>query len=355
MKIVGLFDHGGVQRRQNRVAADRRIAGPYRVDLLMEHGIDLIPVPPAKHPWHCKARDVIEHRTGTRVDLAVRSAPRILGAEGALALLEDKAVLPGKLRRLGIPPYHRVPLTTVSCWWAEELRHGSPERVRAIRTALRGIDDVICFSRNQRSIFAAAGMPEDRIHPVRFGVDPDYYCPGEGTRDFDVVAMGIDRGRDYETLLDAARRLPDTRFDIFTQPGRVLDPPPNVTIHGPVSMEQHRDNLRSARLVVVPTHALAYPTGQSVLLEAMACGASVAATATAAMEEYLQDGRSNLALPAGDPVGVAKVIERALGDEAQRRRIGRAARHRVLDSFTFQQLWAAVADILREAAVRPRF
>ncbi|MBE8527612.1 glycosyltransferase [Amycolatopsis sp. H6(2020)] len=92
-----------------------------------------------------------------------------------------------------------------------------------------------------------------------------------------------------------------------------------------------------------------------MLLEAMACGASVAATATAAMEEYLQDGRSNLALPAGDPVGVAKVIERALGDEAQRRRIGRAARHRVLDSFTFQQLWAAVADILREAAVRPRF
>ena len=76
------------------------------MDLLMEHGIDLIPVPPAKHPWHCKARDVIEHRTGTRVDLAVRSAPRILGAEGVLALLEDKAVLPGKLRRLGIPPYH---------------------------------------------------------------------------------------------------------------------------------------------------------------------------------------------------------------------------------------------------------
>jgi glycosyltransferase involved in cell wall biosynthesis len=354
LRVLGLFDHHGVRRHQHRLPADQQVSGPYCVHLLMDEGIDLMPVRPAEGRVHRKVRDVIEHRSGVRVDLAVRGATSASRSDVVLALLEGMAVLPSMLKQRGLPPYANRPLAAVSCWWAEEIVSGTDADRLRIAHALAGIDRVFVFSRNQVEIFASIGAG-DKIVPVLFGVDPDWYCPDPAvSRRFQVLSVGIDRGRDFDTLLDAARLLPDALFHIVTSTGRIdpADIPANVTVARMVSMAEHRDNLRAADLVVVPTHDLAYPTGQSVLLEAMACGRCVAVTATEAMRDYIDDGVTNLAIPLHDARGTAQVIGAILADDSRRERIAAAARTAAVERFSFQRTWHEVALALDAMARR---
>ena len=185
-------------------------------------------------------------------------------------------------------------------------------------------------------------------------VDPHWYAPtapaeesSTQERPVQILASGVDRGRDFDTLAEAARLLPDLSFTVVTQVGRVKNPPPNMVLLPPVSPDEHRRLLQSAELVVVPTHDLAYPTGQSVLLEAMACGRPVAVTRTEAMDEYIRDGVANLAMPHADAAGVARVIEGAMQDVDLRRRLGTEARRLTSESWNFQSTWHQVGSVLR--------
>ena len=354
MRVLGLFDHAGVRRGQNRLPADQQVSAPYCAHWLMDAGIDLDPVMPARSAAHRKVRDVIEHRSGVAWDLAVRGIRQARPADAVLAILEDKAVAPSILKRRHRTPYAQLPLVTVSCWWAEELKNGTAARRRDILRTLSGVDAVIVFSANQREIFADAGYPADQVHPVRFGVDPHWYAPtapaeesSTQERPVQILASGVDRGRDFDTLAEAARLLPDLSFTVVTQVGRVKNPPPNMVLLPPVSPDEHRRLLQSAELVVVLTHDLAYPTGQSVLLEAMACGRPVAVTRTEAMDEYIRDGVANLAMPHADAAGVARVIEGAMQDVDLRRRLGTEARRLTSESWNFHSTWSAVAAVFR--------
>lgn len=322
---------------------------PYRADLLTAADTHLQVLPNAVHPLHCKVRDVVEHRTGVRLDRWIRSAGAARRADAVLAFLEAELAAPSWARRHRVGPWASTPLVGISCWWAEELvrEQRQPAEVRRV---MEGVDRLVVFSTNQVEIFAKAGVDPAKIRPVKFGVDETFYRPAEGPMRFQVLAAGVDRGRDWETLLAAAHRLPGVRFDLFTTPASVvgLAVPPNLTVHAPVDIERHQQNMQAAEVVVVPTHDLAYPTGQSVMLEGMASGACVAVTETSAMAEYIQDGTSNLALPLHDPEGVARVIEEAVMNAELRARVGEGGRRAVETRFTFTRMWEEMRDIIRQ-------
>lgn len=350
-RILGLFDHNGILSRKRRLGGEPRVPGPYRVDLLDELGYELRTVLPARGRGHRKVRDVIEHRSGLDVDMAVRAMPEAWRADAVLAMFERRAQFIARLRRWGIAPYAGRPLWAVSCWWAEELRGMNGQDSARIARDIQGIDGLLVFSANQQEIFAESGVPAHKIHSIDFGVDPEFYSPDPtAPRRFQVFSAGVDRGRDFESLIGAAELLPQTRFDIFTQPGRIArDLPANVTLHSPVDIVAHRDNLRAADLVVVPTHDLAYPTGQSVLLEASGCGACVAVTSTEAMNQYFDDGVTALGMPLHDPEGIARVIERAQSDPALRARVGANARRAVVEHFNFRRMWTEIGALITSA------
>jgi glycosyltransferase involved in cell wall biosynthesis len=255
------------------------------------------------------------------------------------------------VRARGLWPMRTTPLVTLSCWWADDLRDGEPgARERILRDAA-GMDRILVLSRNQVEIFAHHGVAAERVVPLAFSVDASWYCPDpDVARDRDVVALGVDRGRDFDTLVEAARLLPDARFDIVAQPGR-LDQrtmPPNVTLHGIARNVDYRHWLRSARVVAVPTHDMAYPSGQSVLLEASATGACVAVTLTPAMADYVRDGETAVAMPLHDAHGVADVLRSLLGNDQMRAQVGAAARRTVESSFAYPGMWHQVRQVIRD-------
>ena len=94
--------------------------------------------------------------------------------------------------------------------------------------------------------------------------------------------------------------------------------------------------IHSATVVVAPCVTAAdgdrdgLPT---VLLEAMAMGTPVIATAVTGIPEAVVDGETGLIVPERDPYALADAVERLLGDPALRTRLAVAARAMVEERF----------------------
>lgn len=84
---------------------------------------------------------------------------------------------------------------------------------------------------------------------------------------------------------------------------------------------------------------LGEPFGKAVI-EAMACGKPVIATNVGGPTEIIQDRVNGLLVPPANPEAMAAQIVRLMGDENERRRIGRNARETVLQRFS----WSVVAE-----------
>ena len=86
-----------------------------------------------------------------------------------------------------------------------------------------------------------------------------------------------------------------------------------------------------------------------VFLEAAAAGVAQVAGRSGGADEAVVDGETGLVVAEpGDPGAVAHALRRLLQDEAGRRRMGRAARARVEESFGYGVLARRLADALQD-------
>jgi glycosyltransferase involved in cell wall biosynthesis len=76
----------------------------------------------------------------------------------------------------------------------------------------------------------------------------------------------------------------------------------------------------------------------NAILEAMAAGLPVVATAVGGTPEVVVDGVTGLLVPPRDPTALAQAITRLLDDPDLRQRMGRAGRERVLQHFSVEQM-----------------
>ena len=93
--------------------------------------------------------------------------------------------------------------------------------------------------------------------------------------------------------------------------------------------------LPHADLVVNSSYTEGLPV---VVLEALAAGVPVVATAVGGTPEVIEDGVQGFLVPAGDPGALARRIEEALANEERRQLMGMRGRQRVQAEFTFQAM-----------------
>lgn len=326
---------------------------PYGVDALEAAGFALRGVRQSSRPRVAKVREAVEHRTGLVLERPLRAVPLARRADLVLALLERQGMVPALLKSRRVPPYRRTPLVIWSCWLADDLRRaGSRERSR-LRRRVEAADLVTCLSRHELPILAGLGLPEERLFAVDYGVSHEYYTPGPAAgRDIEILAVGQDRGRDYRTLVEAVRGT-GLALDLVCPPESVAGVrlPENVRVHGPVPLSTYRTLLRRARVVAVPTHDLAYPTGSSVALEAASSGCALAITGTAAMADYFSDGADAALVAVGDVAGWRATLEELCADPGRRARLGGAARAAVVARHTADRMWAGLARVLVERGI----
>lgn len=320
---------------------------PYRIDLLGDHGFSLVWTDRHhRFAW----RPLLTRIEAATVPFAQALLTRRARRDGAavLAIFESEGHGLALHRRL--TGRRRPPLVIVACWLADLLVDGTAWRRSLYRYLYRAVDDVVVFSSNQRDTLAAAlGRDPDRIHVVRFGVDLDELAAVTTSDDGGVVAVGRDLGRDWNTLARASEGT-GWQISLFTRPAQVdgIDLPPEIHLRGPVDRSEYLRELAGAAVVAVPTLDRQYPTGQTVLLEAMALGKACVVTDTVAMREYVQDGVTALMVPPGDAEAFRSAVQRLLDDPALRERLGDEARTVERRMGGAATMWRDIAAILQK-------
>ncbi len=278
---------------------------PYGLEHLASSGLALIPrQPPRWLRGRLQSRVVAERR--------VAAAPLVQPLQllrrpedVALAILEREGLTHALLKRAGVAPWSRVPLVLVSCWLADEVRAASRPRLAVLRALAQEADLIVFWSSNQRAIFRdVLGVPDEPA-AVRAVRDRDRLLhPIRGCRaERFVLSVGRDRGRDWETLVAAVNGL--------SCPVKLVCPPeavdglalaPHVELVGEVDHLELRRLLGEASVVALALDPdVAYPTGQTVLLNAMAVGTPVVLTDSPAMRDYARHDENAWVVAPRDP------------------------------------------------------
>jgi glycosyltransferase involved in cell wall biosynthesis len=87
-------------------------------------------------------------------------------------------------------------------------------------------------------------------------------------------------------------------------------------------------------LLVLPSHSEGLP---NVVLEAFACGKAVVATSVGGVPELVENGRSGILVPPGQPGVLAEAIVRCITEPSLREAYGRAGQSTVRSQFTFEE------------------
>jgi glycosyltransferase involved in cell wall biosynthesis len=239
--------------------------------------------------------------------------------------------------------------------------------VRALRSArnlaLRRASRILIPSESLRGLAAAWGIRSDRIevlpNPVerppalgereelrrRHGLEgPTLVFAGRLSvqKAVDVALEALTRldgldlvlagdGSDAEKLRALAAELGlDGR-------ARFLGPQPRSTVF---------ELLRAGDAVVLPSKWENFP---HVLVEALAVGTPVIATAVGGVTEIVRDGENGLLVPPEDPAAFAAAIRRYFDDADLRERL-RAAAPRSVERFSPMRIYARLEELLRETA-----
>jgi glycosyltransferase involved in cell wall biosynthesis len=182
----------------------------------------------------------------------------------------------------------------------------------------------------------------ERVIVNQCGTDTHFWKPGGQERDY-ILSIGNDTRRDYDLLMQAAAEV-CVPFKIITRIKINESIPKNVEIIAGdmrseiLSDEDVRDLYQGANCVVIPLVESFQPSGQSVCLQAMACGKPVVLTKTKGLwsESIMRDGENVLFVPPGDKDNLIKKIEYILDHHSERIAIGNRARETVIREFDMQ-------------------
>lgn len=217
----------------------------------------------------------------------------------------------------------------------------------------RQIPRLITVSESSRGdIVEQMGVPADRLHIVPVGVDQESFrpmphvtrVPGRlmTTASADVPMKGL------VPLLEALAKLrverPDAHLVVIGKQKTKSKIPAvlerlglqdAVEFVSGVPQERIVELYAESQVAVVPS---LYEGFSLPAIEAMACGVPLVATTGGALPEVVgPDGEAALTVPVNDPSALAIAIDRMLGDDELRNRLGEAGRLRVLDRFTWRR------------------
>jgi glycosyltransferase involved in cell wall biosynthesis len=180
-------------------------------------------------------------------------------------------------------------------------------------------------------------VPPNRLQVNQFGIDTKFWLPGQSQIGDYILAVGNDMRRDYSLLTQLAKRM-ERRFIVVTRQN-LGEIPSNVQqIQGnwheqTLSDEGLRQLYQDAIMVVTPLQESVQPSGQSVCLQAMACGKPVVLTKTTGLwsEEMMRDGENVSLVAPGDIESLHRAVSVLLTDQEYCQKLGETARRTVCD------------------------
>jgi glycosyltransferase involved in cell wall biosynthesis len=306
--------------------------------------------------------------------VALRHLRRALGPRDVLGLLELVALLrrerptvlhansskAGILGRLaaalaGVP----VSIFTAHGWAFGARRGLSSALYRwGDRLARPLTSTIVCVSESERRAgLAARTCDPAKTWVIHNGVALDGIAPAalDGAPPVIVSVGRLAAPKDPFALVAALARLPAGAFQAVLvgggpQHAEVAAAIRGTGLDGVVELAGDRDDvpalLAGADLFVLASRSEGFPMS---VLEAMAAGLPVVASAVGGVAEAVVDGETGLLVAPGDVEALAGAIERLLADAQLRRAMGSAGRNRAAEHFDLARFRAAHLAVYERA------
>jgi len=272
---------------------------------------------------------------------------------GLIVAFSDRAVLPlCYLRMLGLLP--RRPVIYITMGLPEKLEMFSCDFLRKrVLAELSRLSRVVSLSWPEAEQLKSRYELSNNAMFMTTGVDVGYFHPVEVEPDIDVLSIGGDPFRDFETLLAAARRLSGLRFMVITRRAMAemfREVPANVEVITDVPMNEIRMHIARSRCLTLPVIENSYSGATTVLLQAMAMGKPIIANKVASnMEGYGFQHEENCIFV---PTKNIEALERAICDLCDHldvcRRLGEAARRHIESKLKLERFHHQLFDLAME-------
>jgi glycosyltransferase involved in cell wall biosynthesis len=243
------------------------------------------------------------------------------------------------------------------------------ERWRSRYPQLNDCAGVITMSHVSKQALHAAGLRDEKLHVVPYGVDVPAACPArlDNPEIIRCVAVGITAQKAPILTLDAFRRAaelhPGLHLDFIgrgellaamEQYVRAFRLGQRVTLHGAQHHAEVLEHLRGADLFL--QHSMVDPAGATeglpvAILEAMAAGLPVISTLHAGIPEAVVEGETGFLVQEGDSVTMGERISQLVLDSPLRKRMGQAAWKRATDHFSSEKQRASLLQIMDLASL----
>lgn len=237
-----------------------------------------------------------------------------------------------------------------------------------LRLLARGVDRYVAVSTDTGVRLGRMLRAPGKVTVVRNGIDAERFCVAPDPRiraqlagpDNLPVVLSIGRlteQKGYRYLIECARLLPEVRFVIAGDgPDRVelerlaaeLDPG-RVSFLGP--SDDVPALLANCDVFVLPSLYEGLPLS---ILEAMAAGKPVVATAVGGNAEALVSDRIGFLIPARDPAALAGAISAVLTDSKLAAALGTEARTRVQSHFSAREMVERLTGVYNDVLARRR-
>ena len=313
---------------------------PYRVDRLRSAGFGLV--------WDDRRARLVGWRARLVGRLEALATPYlqtwwlrrdIARAPATVAFFESEGHALALARALGVR--RRTVLVVMTCWLGEITPQLGRSRRALYRALYRHVDIVTVFTDNQIPILVdVLRIDPRRIHAIPFGIDcAEVQALNPSNGDY-FLAVGRDSARDWDTLFAGVAGT-GRRVIVLARPSRLpaLAPPAEVEVLGYVDRARYLELLAGCAGVLIVTRAVSYPSGQTVLLEALALGKRCVVTETPAMKSFGADLPCRW-VPVSDPAALHEAIGNldtlAPPDVA-------------LDRLDTDAMWRAVAALINDA------
>jgi glycosyltransferase involved in cell wall biosynthesis len=224
-----------------------------------------------------------------------------------------------------------------------------------VLNAHRQIDRIFVYASAQyQHARGILGIEAARLALIPFHADADFFRPmADAPTSPDLVCSAGLEWRDYPTLIAAACSLPALSFKLAAASpwskrknetaDRAL--PENVSARR-YEYRELRQLYAQSSIVVVPLYETDFQAGVTTILEAMAMGKPVITTRTQGQTDVVDEDRTGLYVPPGDPAALAGAIERLRADADLRKKLGENARLWVEENATLPRWAQTIADAL---------
>jgi len=216
---------------------------------------------------------------------------------------------------------------------------------------------------SRRLMIEHIGLPADRVEVIPNGVDVEKFKPGPPRAAQPRIVVGtvgsLSPVKNHALLIRASALASQAGADVELriagegpERARLTELIHSLNLQARVQMLGHQTEiaafLRTLDIFVLPSESEAHP---NALLEAMACGLPCIGTRVGGLPEVLGFGQFGRLVERGDADGLSRAIMELARNPAARESLGRAARARILDCYSMDQMLKAYSLLYREPAV----